>query len=491
MLKSMLEKYYNIFIGIGIAFYYIIIYFLSMKFELKNIKLIGTILIIITLVFSVISVIKEKKNYEIINYKKLIIGIMIVGIIIRTVYINYTTIYERQHDVDGHLDYIEYITENKKLPNSNTYQFYHPPLHHIISASWLSINESLDIEKEDAREGIQFLTAFYSSMVMFLAYCILKEIQIKDIYKLIVIFIMAVHPTFIILAGSINNDILLNMFIMFTLLYLIKWYNNSSYKNIIMLAIFTSLSMLSKISGALLAFPILFIFVAKFYESFKEQKNIKKYIGQFSIFAIISLFLGLSYAIRNYILFGQSIFFVPIPYGAESLFCGDKSIVNRFTIFSQDFLYLYCNPYEDCNIWSYIMKSSMFGEYRSDDASNGLFITALIMINMAVIYLSISNLLNIKRKAETRRNLDIINLMFTIYYIIQIIIYIYGNIKMPYGCTMDIRYIVPNIFIGMFFIAQSLERKSKNNVIDIYSIVIMFSALSIIFELTYLDKLNI
>ena len=165
-------------------------------------------------------------------------------------------------------------------------------------------------------------------------------------------------------------------------------------------------------------------------------------------------------------------------------------ILKPAQLYLKEFLYLYCNPFEDSNIWAYLMKSSMFGEYRNDDASIGFFMTSIIMINVALICLSILNLFNFKRKDENNK-LGTINVMFIIYYMIQIIVYIYGNIKMPYGCTMDFRYIVPNIFIGMFFIAQSLERKTKNNIIDVYTIIIMFTSLAVIFELAYLDSLYI
>ena len=53
---------------------------------------------------------------------------------------------------------------------------------------------------------------------------------------------------------------------------------------------------------------------------------------------------------------------------------------------------------------------------------------------------------------------------------------------------MDFRYVVPTVFIGMFFIAQSFERKNKFNIKDIYKAVTIFSILAIVFELTYLDK---
>ena len=113
----------------------------------------------------------------------------------------------------------------------------------------------------------------------------------------------------------------------------------------------------------------------------------------------------------------------------------------------------------------------------------------MIIFNLVLIIYSFISLLNLKRKDETRKSkLAVINMMFIIYYFIQMAVYIWGNIKMPYGCTMDFRYVVPTVFIGMFFIAQSFERKNKFNIKDIYKAVTIFSILAIVFELTYLDN---
>ena len=74
--------------------------------------------------------------------------IIIIGILLRTMYIIYTPITERQHDVDyfnyeGHLSYINTIYETGKLPETNEWQYYHPPLHHFLSAVWLKTTEVL------------------------------------------------------------------------------------------------------------------------------------------------------------------------------------------------------------------------------------------------------------------------------------------------------------------------------------------------------------
>lgn len=497
----MLKNFYNsnkiILSGLGIIIYFFIVYLFSVNMQVVNVKLFGAASIISICVIIALLVIKEYLKNKSVNYKKIISGIVLIGLILRTVYICYSTINDRQHDVggfDGHLGYIEQIYDTGELPKTNSYQLYHAPLHHIISAFWLKINDGLGIEMIEAKEGIQFLTAIYSSLMMILAYCILKEMDIKDIYKLPVMCIMAVHPTFIILAGSINNDMLVNLCVMFILLYLIKWYKNANFKNISLLAFFTALCALSKISGTIVAIPIIFIFFRKLYEEIKKRKKykdvIKKYIAQFIVFGVIALGLGLSYAIRNMILFDQSIFFV--HQAPEWLYCGDETVAERFGFFSKEFLKVYCDPFSDSNVWAYLIKSSLFGEFKMDDGGSVLLQAAIIIFNIILIVLSLFSLINFKKDDATKKGqLAVITKMFVIYYFAQIGIYVYGNIKMPYGCTMDFRYVVPTIFIGMIFIAQSLERGYKTNLKDIYKVVSIFSVLTIVLELTCLNRFYI
>ena len=52
---------------------------------------------------------------------------------------------------------------------------------------------------------------------------IVEKIEIRNIYKILIMAVMAFHPTFIILAGSINNDVLMILLSFYIILYLIKW----------------------------------------------------------------------------------------------------------------------------------------------------------------------------------------------------------------------------------------------------------------------------
>ena len=70
--------------------------------------------------------IRTKRLTQVILFIPLIVyAVMIAGILIKTVYIFYTAVYTRQHDVidfgaaEGHGAYIEYILLNKSLPKGD------------------------------------------------------------------------------------------------------------------------------------------------------------------------------------------------------------------------------------------------------------------------------------------------------------------------------------------------------------------------------------
>ena len=90
----------------------------------------------------------------------------------------------RQHDFyelgdKGHYEYIYKIFTDWQLPDNFGNQFYHPPLHHFISACMLKISQLIGFDIIRSYEGLQLLTAFYSFVIMVIACKIFYEIGLK------------------------------------------------------------------------------------------------------------------------------------------------------------------------------------------------------------------------------------------------------------------------------------------------------------------------
>lgn len=469
---------------ISIVLFFILIYIIEPLIEnyIRSIT-VGSIMLIIG-GFYVAKRIKKLK----INYKNIILIIMIVGILTRAMYIIYTPITERQHDVygindQGHLGYIYTIYQTGKLPETNSIQFYHPPLFHSIAAGWLKVNDIFSVSLDKSIEGIQIITAIFSSLIMLVAYRIVEEIEIKNIYKIFIIAVMAFHPTFIILAGSINNDILMILLSFYIILYLIKWNDNPNIKNTIILAVITGCSVMTKISGAIMAVPIMYTFIKKIIEIHRTENNkILLLFGKFMLFGIISLPLGLWHPIRNLILFNQPLGGVLLP--GDGLYVGQYSTVQRFLSisFKELFGQVYCVIPDNHNVFAYIVKCSILGEFTYNNNIN-IYVTFLKFVNLLIILAIVlcTFILIGKYKRKDKNSFIIMILLITFF--TNMISYYSFNIQYPYLCTMDFRYIVPTIFTGIVTICVVLDEFIKNDIIKelIEYMVILFCILSFVF----------
>lgn len=412
-----------------------------------------------------------EKIKEWIKKNKVFVIIFLLALIIRMVFIIKYPLKKAQHDVNGvngHLDYIETIYRRNRLPNTNQYQYYQPPLHHFISAMWLKIFSKVIKSYNTLKESLQFVPLIYSMLLLIVVNKILKELKIKDKYKNLILIMMAFHPTFTILSGSINNDMLSILLIFCTLYELIIWYKKSDMINTIILAIVTGLAVMAKTSGAIVSLPIAYIFLLQFYRAIKkgDKRKIWQYIGMYCVFGIISLSLGLWYPIRNYILFKQPILYI-LDTNNQKLYVGDKSLWSRFIPFSKEIFIQYADPYEHYNIPTFLIKSSLFGEWTWNTSyiCEYIYVFALFA-NIAIIAFSIIAMA--KEMIFTRKRDLIYRNIFLLLYFFNIISFISMNIKLPYGCSMDFRYLVPTIFIGIYFIVlqlRNLQNEVKNKLI--------------------------
>ena len=110
--------------------------------------------------------------------RRLIAVITIAAVAIRTFYVLYTGAQMRQHDMgefdsdlgnNYHAEYIEYLLENHKLLNEDItlhWQFYHPPLQHIICAVFFGIYRLIVPSLAHNWDALQCLSLFYSLVTL-------------------------------------------------------------------------------------------------------------------------------------------------------------------------------------------------------------------------------------------------------------------------------------------------------------------------------------
>lgn len=419
---------------------------------------------------------------------KLLLVIALIGVVIRMIYINYTAYNVRQHDLislndkEGHIAYIIYWYNNFKLPNFDPrdfWQFYQPPLHHIIAAMWVKLNVFIGFNFVSAVENIQVLTMIYSFITTFICYRIFKELGIKGKGLVIAFTLVCLHPTMILISGSINNDMLCLMFEMAAVLATIKWYKNPSMKNIIIIAFCMGLSMMTKTSGALIAPGIAFVFIYRFVMDVIAWKNTKsekktyaiKVLGlikQFLVFLIIAVTIGMWWSIYTKVRFGMPFGYVPKLSNDLNQYIGTYSVWARFFDFDmgqlKNVFENWGNPCFEHNILIAILKTSLFGEYDFSKSVNYIVqpATILFWLNVIMTVVAVNAMLYVCFKKI--KNVDnTIKIFFSIIYITILGSFIEFCFQYPHTCTMDFRYIVPTIIIGAAAIGSFVNDLDKRN----------------------------
>ena len=156
----------------------------------------------------------------------------------------------RQHDTitdygDGHADYAKIIYETWKLPDSNSYQFYHPPLNAFIQAIWMHISNGLlqlmnvlpfnlkyDLSNYYTLfETTEILSCMYMIIVCYITIRIFTRLKISNKAKILGMIFILFFPRLIQFSAQENNDPLVVLFSFFTIYFTFRWWDDKSWFN--------------------------------------------------------------------------------------------------------------------------------------------------------------------------------------------------------------------------------------------------------------------
>jgi len=430
----------------------------------------GIVLAIIVVV-GIILFIKKKLTFE-----RVLLLLFLIAYVVSLTYMLDTTFSGRQHDTcsySGHEGYAFVIYSTGKLPVTNEYQFYHPCLNAAVQAGFMQIMKPI-LELTNSIFGrtvydltnmfsmpypsypypnlyfnhnlymtTQILAVMYSAICSYFICKLVYRLKISKSAKLVGISFGLFFPRLYQLAAQENNDMLCIMFAVIALYYTYVFYKNRSWFSITAIALSLGLSMNSKLSGGTVALSIAVIFIMIFVVicKTKEKRSIWRIISQFCVFLIICGGIGLWFQVYAKIRFNQ-------PFGyvwdglSQDIYVGDKNAWERFiNIFNlgEYFGNFFAAPYDDYNLPEYLIKTAIFGEFSYWNGEGFAFVAKVANYVFVISSIVLFVIYFIKSGKE-----QLYEKIFAGSIIVfQLLCTLYFNIKMPYGCTMDFRYIVP------------------------------------------------
>ena len=480
--------------------------------------------------------IKNKLTIEVVLFLAFLLGVVLqLNYMLITPY-NYRQHDVFSYNAAGHEGYALTIYKTGQLPtqvDSNgylDYQFYHPPLNAFMQAAFMHIckpfmalynlisgtkyydleamnnfnmadfasnasyidnwqnnpayNSAADVARWNEAynyampvhllfQTSEILSTFYMVVATYFAIRIVYKLKVDSKFKVAGALFVALFPAMLILAGQENNDPLCIMNCFIVIYYTVCWWENKSYYNAIMIGLFTGLAMFAKLSGALIVLPAIVAFAYSLIQSIIKKEPFKHYLIQGAIIGAIIAPLGLWFHIYAKIKFNQPFGFV-FSNLTSQLYVGDHNFFERFINifdFKDMTTALWGNTFVNYNLPNFLIKSAIFGEY-SFICSESFGVLALAF-NYLFVYSSLI-LMIIYFICSKKENLEI-KIIGGVIVISQLLAQLYFNIKMPYGCTMDFRYIVPIILGFMILNVLAIDKFSKEKSWrKYYSLAVLF-----------------
>ena len=440
--------------------------------------------------------------------RTLVMLMIAAGIILRFVYVLYTDSGSRQHDVGywnwkwGHANYIEYWFKNGlKLPDFDVrqiWQYYHPPLHHWLMAALLRLLTNLGMEYEKACQALQILPMIYSSLILVVSYRIFRFVKLNGLPLVIAMTVLCFHPTFVLMGGFFNNDILCVLLMMLSILFALKWYREPTLKRIIPIALCVGLGMMTKLSGWMVAPAIAILFL---YVFIKNIRSWLRFIGQFALFGVICAPLGLWWQVRNLLKFQIPLTYVPYLNEQDAQYCGNMTVTKRLFDFGHgqlDFVYdaftdpNFGAPYNEYNPTVGLFKTAIFGEGQngiSDIHFPQIATTGPILFWIAAILGVFCFISFVAMMLSNRTGLDgISRVFFSVLAATMLGSYYLFCFQFPFTCTMNIRYCVPLIplfAMGLGLLLQRFSGKTPAERALRYSTVALVAAFCVMTGVVY------
>lgn len=392
--------------------------------------------------------------------------LLAAGFALRLGYVLYTDIYTRQHDVawmgagTGHMGYIEYFVQYRRLPDFDPrshWQFYHPPLYHILSAAVYSFFGWIGMEPARIGESLQFVTLFYSSACMVLAYRIFRQMGLARWGLLTALALICFYPMFIQLAGGLNNDILSITFMLAAVLYTLRWHKERTLRHILCAALFMGLGMMTKLSAALLAPAMAWVFLAGLIRAPASQR--RRIWLEFAAFFALCAPLGLWWPLRNLALFDM-----PLNYVAEigrdsGQYIGHIDAVKRLFDFSAyQFRQLYeawGQPYQEFNMFVGLLKTGVFDEQTFTDIQPLIYGPSRVLFSASIALVPAALLAALRRLLRRDTGMDAALRGFWILLPVTLLLsYIQLNLRYPQTCTANMRYVMLLVVVAGYFLGS-------------------------------------
>jgi hypothetical protein len=470
----------------------------------------------ILLMVSILAMLYLLLSYFIPN--KVLIIILLGGFLIRWLYFLITPYNVREYDVDGHIQYIEYILNHGSIPSRNYgWETFQPPFYYLTAvlvckvAYWLGVHSSFYLYRV-----VQFLSLLYSMGFLLASLLIFKEIlarlsKLKSKKKksqgvlepaaqsvptvqtsyderaraqliALMLSLITFWPSGIVHSVRIGNDPIFYCLYAWGLLFLVKWQYDQRDRSLYTSFVLTTLCFITKANAVTLYGVTGIIYLWKL---IKERK-LKNYLVKTAIILII---FGLGFLIT----FGASVeeklngstahFMVPNMPDLGPQEVGNLLINYIFfdlsSFINEPYVYSWEEKAGRQYFWNFNLKTALISEFHFDTIFHRTLTYWLTFLFLGMLVFTIIGLVMILRKEFKKHLILFLNLILL--YMAAILF----RYTIPTSCAQDFRYIFPALISFCFFYGYTLLFYRRKGWIPLemvgYTLAVPFIVFSILF----------
>ena len=371
--------------------------------------------------------------------------ILILGIIIRLLYVSYFGFENYTHDLQSHVEYIQFVSQHLSLPEVNKGPLEYPqqPLYYIVMGVAYRLLALFLNSKDAILRILVCFSALFSIGTLLFGYLISKKIIDSVWVQSFIVGILAFTPAFVYQSGMVGNDPLLAFFSAASFFFLACFIKDEKLKNIIFAIAFASLAALAKISGGIL---LIIILLAILFKNYKKTFRKTAIILVSAVFIIGVLCLLLAFW-RAYIpSTGKFDFMESASYGGQKTNPENLSYFYTFNfpkLLKEGQSYVFGDKNIARTFPTFLYGSFIFGEYSYNNITDiypfiKILMQLIIFFGMLLPLGIIFNIFFVKKW-------DQIDYIFITAFIINLALIISFVFRYPAVCNSDFRY-----FAGFF-----------------------------------------
>ncbi|WP_161973354.1 hypothetical protein [Arcticibacter tournemirensis] len=388
------------------------------------------------------------------------------------------------YDYNGHMQYIQYILERRHVPvASGGWSFYHPSLYYLCASFVLQIAGYRDFFVSEAVPKISqalslvifIFYLYYSLKTIDLFYRQNKLISRKDsmspkIYLLVAGVVMF-WTSNAICSIRVGNDIMFDLLYAVSFYFTVKWWYMRRIEHFVLALTFAALCVWAKTNG-LIAFGVIGLLLV--FVGIIPQLNRRSVQYLFKLVLYIVVFSS-----TLYFSFYDKLEMNKVHSDNKLIVGNVGGLSESLKVYNTTENFLVLNPVKFVEIpftssfddnkgrqffWFYLLKTSMFGEFRFD----GIFISwmarGLSLLLLAVIPIFVLGIFSSFREA----------LPISVNICLLLLSMILFRIFYPYSCSNDFRYIYPTVVPFAIFIGKGIEAFDTQKWLRSFLSIILF-----------------